>query len=159
MDRRDITTRFWDKVSKSGEDDCWVFTGCKSIGGYGFFTINGNNVLAHRMAYKLTFGEIPYGKLVCHTCDNRICVNPKHLFVGDYSMNNQDCWNKGRHPPTSGKFHGRAKLTENKAVEIVSLYKNGNVTQRVLGKMFGVGATTVCDIVNGRRWNEKSFVD
>ena len=154
MKLKDINTRFWNKVNKHRKNDCWEFLGCKSSNGYGGFQVDGKLKLAHRISYQLTFGEIPKGKLVCHTCDNRMCVNPNHLFIGDYFINNRDCQDKGRHHTLYGENNGRSKLTNQQVLEIVYLYKNGNFTQRKLSRKFGVGVTAICDILNGNKWNQ-----
>lgn len=64
--------------------------------GYGQFHIGKRNFSAHRVAYTLERGEIPVGMCVCHHCDNPVCCNPAHLFVGTHRDNVLDKWNKGR---------------------------------------------------------------
>lgn len=69
--------RFWAKVAKS--DGCWLWTGAHQSLGYGHFWLNGRMVLAHRVAYELTRGEIQDGLTLDHLCKTRDCVNPDHL--------------------------------------------------------------------------------
>ena len=94
--------RFWRLVDKSG--DCWIWTSIRQGRGYGFFTPgtikerkNKSGIMAHRKAWELTNGKIPYGKLVCHKCDNKLCVRPSHLFIGTYYDNTMDMVRKKRH--------------------------------------------------------------
>ena len=65
--------------------------------GYGMFFIAGRNVRAHRAAWVLKRGDIPYGKYVCHTCTSKNCVNPEHLYVGTAEQNSADIWRLGGH--------------------------------------------------------------
>jgi hypothetical protein len=104
---RDIQ-RFWSKVDRSGGPDaCWPWTcGRQRLRGYGFFWLvsAGMNVLTHRVAYQLEYGDFPDESLcVCHKCDNPPCCNPSHLFLGTRATNAQDAKSKGR--TLSGERH------------------------------------------------------
>ena len=77
---------------------CWLWVGStsKTGSGYGQMYCKPRLEQAHRASWMLNIGPIPSGKFVCHKCDNRLCVNPDHLFIGDALANAKDRDNKGR---------------------------------------------------------------
>lgn len=78
------------KINK--KTGCWDWIG--QIGWHGYAIQSGFR--AHRLSWILYKGLIPKGLLVCHKCDNRSCVNPKHLWTGTHKQNMKDCSRKGR---------------------------------------------------------------
>lgn len=96
------------------DNGCWNFTGAIGRGGYGLASYHGKIHHAHRLSWILTNGEIPNGLLACHKCDNRLCINPAHLFLGTNLDNTIDMMNKGRHRTSprgiDKKFRRRADV-------------------------------------------------
>ena len=87
----------WKQVTNYGDPDkCWEWKGYVGTSGYGRITINYKDELVHRIAFQLSRGDVPFGLFVCHECDNKICCNPNHLWLGTAVDNNLDCVSKGR---------------------------------------------------------------
>ncbi len=90
-------TRFWSRVDKSGGPDaCWPWTAAQSGNGYGAFQTSTRQEASHRVAWTLKHGAIPDGLFICHHCDNPLCCNESHLFLGSNRDNLRDAARKGR---------------------------------------------------------------
>lgn len=147
-----VAVRFWSKVDRAG--DCWLWVGRVDEHGYGRTSIGGrNNSPAQRVAWELTHGEgIPVGTFACHRCDNPICVNPDHLFLGTSADNNRDRHRKGRSKNLDrGESHPKAKLSWQEVAAMRGLSVSG-WTQQALADRFGVSRGNVSKIVNGRSY-------
>lgn len=152
-----VEERFWKMVNKKGDDECWYWLGRLHRNGYGDMTIDGVAIGAHRVSYILHTGKlIPDGINVCHTCDHRNCVNPKHLFLGTQSENILDATKKGRnffyfgHKKTVGKKNGRSKLTEK---DIIFIRENFLLYRAVdLAEIFHVHESTIHRVIQGNSW-------
>ena len=90
--------RFWSYVKKTPH--CWLWTASKIGKGYGNFSRSPKEAprttYAHRLSYEWEVGPIPSGMMVCHRCDNPLCVRPSHLFLGTNTDNMHDASIKGR---------------------------------------------------------------
>lgn len=142
--------RFWSKVQIGEPDDCWWWLAYRDNDGYGKFGFRGKVWGAHRVAWVMTYGEIPKGLYVCHKCDEPSCCNPYHLFITDHAGNMEDMAAKGR---KRGERHGRSKLTESEVWEIRRLLKETDLTQGEIGKMFGMCQGTIGHIATGHTWD------
>lgn len=144
--------RFWNFVEKQ-KDGCWSWVGNTAENGYGHFQLSNPKitVLAHRFSYELHTGtKIPEGMEICHQCDNRACVNPRHLFLGTRKENAMDCVEKGRQ--AKGEKNGKSKLKECEAREVKRLAIDGRLPQWFIGKIFRISEIQVRKIKNGRAW-------
>jgi hypothetical protein len=90
----DVLTRIMNRVVE--DDDCWIWTGARFTNGYGEINIAGRPQPVHRMMYEAKIGPIPKGRIVMHSCDRPLCVNPLHLSAGTYRDNSLDMMSKGR---------------------------------------------------------------
>src|SRR5215831_17341851 len=153
-----LKLRFWLKVNKGGPlilpelGRCWVWTAGQS-GGYGSISKEGQRgtIMAHVQSWIFANGGlVPSGMFVCHHCDNRLCVNPAHLFLGTPQDNLADAAFKGRMP--RGEENTHAVLTEAEVQEIRTLYFSGDLLQRTIADRFHVARTTISAIVTQRSW-------
>ena len=148
--------RFWAKVVKTTENECWEWLAAKHKFGYGMFGVKNKVIYTHRFSFELHFGKIPDGLEILHSCDNPPCCNPKHLFLGTQRHNVIDMGNKDRRSGGSmpGEQHPQAKLTIEIARNIRKQYSQERISQRKLAKLYNVCQTTIADIVLNKSWIE-----
>jgi HNH endonuclease len=128
--------------------DCVIWSKGKSPDGYGKVKVRGKTWRAHRYAYFLKNGPIPDGMWVLHKCDNPLCVNVDHLFLGTVRDNWDDCLSKGRYHAAKGEDSGQSKLTETQVLSI----RETVGTCKEIGKTFGICPIQVSRIKRRERW-------
>lgn len=136
-----------DCVNRTGGDAaCWPWQG-RTHGGYGTLKVNGTTAQAHRVAWELVNGPIPKGLCVCHSCDNRPCCNPAHLFLGTSADNTADCVAKGRQ--VKGVDCHKAVLTP---VDVRQIRAAANVTVKDLALKYKVSISTIWHVLRRATW-------
>lgn len=141
------------------ESGCWLWNAGLFSGGYGQFRVGRQKVRAHRAIWQQIRGPIPDGMIVCHTCDNRRCVRPSHLFLGTHADNAQDRDRKGRgtrgrkrpEAASPGESNPSAKLSEAAVISIRRLRQQGH-TYRSIAERHGISVSSVRNIATGRTW-------
>ena len=148
--RRPLSDRFWEKVKTQGENDCWWWIASLDTRGYGNIGSDGGKPLmrAHRVAYQLMVGPIPPGLVVCHSCDNRACVNPRHLFVGTQRENVRDMIRKGRRRSYAGEGAPSAKLSND---QVIAIRIDQRRTQDIIST-YQISSSTVYSIRAHQSW-------
>ena len=143
--------RFWLKVDRLGADVCWPWLGakmCKKPYQHGKFRIGKRLVGAHRASWELHHGLIGAGLHVLHRCDNGLCVNPSHLFLGTHQDNMKDRDLKGRQ--ARGRQVATCRLDE---VAVDAIRRSG-LSQRKLAQLFGVTQQNICLILQRKTWKD-----
>lgn len=145
---RPPSERFWALVDRRGMSECWLWRGATTSDGYGAFRLDGAYVGAHRFAFGLV-EELRPGLVVRHLCNNRICVNPRHLRGGTHADNRRDAVVAGRQ--AKGSRNGRAKLCEEDVRRIVRRLADG-APVAALARAHGVTPKAVRQIRDGKAW-------
>lgn len=146
MGVRNVPENAWRHVLRDTDEACWFWTGSIDSHGYGRFSVGGMSRLAHRVIYELATGEAIDGALICHTCDERRCVNPAHLYRGTPADNMRDMVERGR-----DRRRGNAKLTETQVREIRQMAETGH-TQREIAAWFGVTQPAIGYVLRRATW-------
>jgi hypothetical protein len=153
MKHKDWRSRFWSKVDMSNRAGCWNWTASISKNGYGSFKLFGKAQTTSRVAYWIGHGTPAGEMMVLHTCDNRACCNPAHLYLGDVKQNTRDMMERGRHRsgPVKGEQNGNAKLSEADVLEIKRQIAAGDKNQAIADR-FGATHQMISKIRNGHFW-------
>lgn len=144
----------YEKFVIKNPEGCWSWKGCAPKNpGYGQFRYSMKRERAHRASWLIHKGEIPKGLNVLHKCDNRLCSNPDHLFLGTTLDNNRDMIKKGRSPIiASGEKNPNARLNATK----VKMIRNSNLKNIELSRLLKVGPMTISRVRRNKLWKEVS---
>lgn len=113
---------------------------------------NGKNHYVPRIVWELAHGSIPEGMVVCHACDNSLCLRTSHLFLGSQEENVRDRNKKGRDNPRTGRTHHDAKLDEEKVRHIREVLVPQGLSRSAIAKMYGVSKPAIKQVALGRTW-------
>ncbi len=157
--KKSVAKRLQKYSARNHDTGCLEWHGYKDVYGYGVLlvSIDGvkKNKKAHRLSYEQTHGDIGEGKLVCHKCDVRNCIEPTHLFLGTAADNNKDMMNKGRYrsggKPHYGEKNPKAKLTRLQVDSIKVLFKYG-ITQKQIANSLSMHKSSIQRIASGKNW-------
>jgi hypothetical protein len=153
--KEELLEKLMKNVYPEPNTGCWLWSGMVNVSGYGIMKAASlpqfKTPLTHRLSYFLHKGEFDYSLNVLHKCDNPICVNPEHLFLGTHLENMIDRKTKNRtnRAAPKGSKCGASKITEDVVLKIRSIT---NKTQKQIADSFGLTQSAVHYIVSGKTW-------
>jgi hypothetical protein len=139
------------------ENGCYICAShSKDRCGYPKYCDDKKETHMSRFIWQECFGEIPKGMLVCHKCDNPVCINPEHLFLGTSKDNMVDKLNKGRHryKPHPGEESWSAKLTNE---SVLNIFKDKRKAKHIAAE-YNVSLSTIYGIRKQRYWREVTAI-
>jgi hypothetical protein len=147
--------RFWSRVEKAGETECWLWTGARTRYGYGQMRVSGQTVYVNRLSLYLHTQQDYVTLVARHQCDNPPCVNPLHLAWGSTLDNRLDCVKRGRtnlKGANRGEANHLAKLTAEDVRVILRCEESGVE----MAKRFNVDQSTISKVRNRHCWTHVS---
>ena len=166
-----LEDRLWSRVTIREEEDCWEWNGAHNSRGLPMFifskldrasydlklqfgTDSERGITAQRVMWGVIVGPVPYNKVVYHKCNNRNCMNPKHLELG--SKQDQSDHRIDSERQAVGDSHGKSKLTPSEAREIYQRFFEDEITQSELAQQYNIDDSTVSNIINGHIWSHST---
>lgn len=146
--------KLWSKVHVPS-DECWEWKASLSAG-YGQLRNKGRIRKAHQMVHEIFFGPTPPGLQVLHTCDNRKCCNPFHLWLGTHDDNMRDMRLKNR----CGSPRSMVRVLNRRQVRAVRRrYKKNKLTREYLAQQYKVSGPTIDRIIDNITYTHESYYD
>lgn len=141
--------KLFNKIMPEPNTGCWIWIGAYDNTGYGRYKMGNTTEAAHRVLFRLYKDKIQKGFLICHSCDNRFCVNPDHLFAGTHQDNADDMINKKRH--IYGEKKWCAKFKESDIINVRNLYDSG-ITQMEIALKYNCSQSHISEITTRKQW-------
>jgi hypothetical protein len=144
--KREPIERFNEKYIVDEKTGCWNWIACFEKSGYAHFTDkDGKPCRAHRFSYEYFVGPLNSNLEICHSCNNKGCVNPNHLRQDTKSSNTID--------KIYQKNHCNQVLSVEEVIEIKKAQKNYYRGQNNdLSHFYKVSDRAISDIKTGKRW-------
>jgi len=144
---------FWERVKEGTYDECWIWQGTFDTCGYGAIKLSvfPKVISAHRLSFIINHNNLAlldHDTQVCHSCDSPFCVNPFHLFKGNYKINTKDKMAKNRQYRPQGSSNPKAKLAAEDVLEI----RKSKISNPELATIYGVSSSTIRSIKRGKTW-------
>ncbi len=154
-----LKERLYSKIIIDIESNCWNMKPFKSCS-YPKIIVEKRCLKASRVSYELNFGSIPDGLHCLHKCDNTLCINPKHLFLGTHLENMHDMIRKGRDKKDGPKGTRCAQhvLNEDQVKQIIIALKKG-FGQTELSRKYNVSQSAIWHIKVNNTWKHISRGD
>lgn len=140
FNNRNTVAKFLALIDRKGEDECWLWTSRIDDDGYPYTSFGYKGFRGNRVMYEIWWGEFDKELKVCHTCDVRLCLNPKHLFLGTPKQNSEDMVRKGRARAGTRNVSSEVKkeiLLLKGTMRTFEIAEKFNVSVRTVQKIFG----------------------
>ena len=149
-----VKERFMAKVdTTSSPIGCWIWNASTRSNGYGKFRVKGMYWGAHRFSFFMFIGPVPHDLFVCHSCDNKSCVNPDHLWLGSNKDNLDDAVRKGLHGKNLKRGETQhASIFTDADVLIMRRLANKNFTHGQIADLFDVERRCVSKVISRTTW-------
>ncbi len=147
-----LIERFWKRTQRKSAEECWPWIGANR-NGYGALKHQRKVISAHVVSFVIHGGTLEDGKIITHTCDNRICCNPSHLVLGTPTTNVVEMHQRRAIPVAHGSECYNSLLDDNLVRQIRAYSSSGNGHGVAdTARHFGVSFHAVKGVLSGKNW-------